>query len=1549
MALIMLGLLNTAYAAATLSPTTQTVTGTVNVALVNSASIVAAGFTGAVTYTISPALSAGLVLNASTGVVSGTPTAAKTLTKYTITATGATAGKVTTVLNITINNPPALTPATQAMSGYAGSALTASKAFTAANFSGALSYTVSPALPGGLTLNATTGAITGTPTAAQALASYTITGTGATSGSATSTVTITVLTPSIASATQTVSGTTGKTLTATSAFVATGLSGTVSYAIAPALPAGLSFSTSNGVISGTPTAISAQASYTVTATGATGGTATAQISLGVVAPPPALTPATQTVSGVMNTAIKATTAFTASNFTGVVSYSINPALSAGLSLNASTGVLSGTPTVDQAATSYTITASDGISSANATVSISIALPPATLTPTSQSVIAQVGMAITPTSAYVGNYFAGVVSYAITPALPGGLTLDPATGIISGTPATLQAATSYSVTALGATSGTASSKVTITVLSPALSPLSQTVSGTVGKAVTASSALVASGFSGTVSYAIAPALPAGLSFSTSNGVISGTPTAVSALASYTVTAKGATGGIATASISLSIAPPPPALTPATQTLSGVMGTAVTATGAFTASNFTGVVSYTISPALSAGLSLNASSGVVSGIPTVAQALTSYTITATDGTGSATATLSITITMPPATLTPALQTVIAQVGIANTPTSAYVANYFAGAVSYSISPALPAGLTLDTTTGIISGTPTTQQLATSYSITAKGATSGTAYSTVAITVLSPAITPATQTLSGTMGKALTASSAFVASGFSGTVSYAIAPAVPAGLTFSTSKGTISGTPTAISALASYTVTATGSTGGIATALISLTIAPPPPAITPANQTLAGVTGSAVKATSAFVASNFAGAVSYTISPALSAGLSLNASTGVISGVPSVVQAVTSYTVTATSGTGTATASISITITPPPTGITPATQTLTAAVGAAITPTTAFTAVSFGGAVTYTVSPALPAGLTINATTGAISGTATTAQAATTYTVTAKGATSGSATATVSISVVLSTLSPASQTVSGTVGISITATSSFVATGFTGTITYTIAPALPAGLSMSSKGVISGKPTAVSALTSYTVTATGATRGSATSLLSIVIVAPPPVVTPATQTLTGVMNTAVKATKTLVATNFTGAVSYTISPALSAGLSLNASTGVISGVPTIDQVLTSYTITATDTLANTATATISITIALPPPSLTPTSQSVIVPVGAAITPTAAYVANYFVGAVSYSIIPALPAGLAMDSTGVISGTPIATQPATTYTVTATGATSGVVTAIVIISVPPAAITPGAQAVSGKINTAIKATKPFTPSYFSGVVSYSIAPALTSGLVLDSTTGIISGTPTTIQLLTAYTITATDGLSGSATALVNITILPDMTPTSQTLKNPVNAPLPASAAITPIGFAGIVAYTISPALPTGLVIDSTTGIISGTPVLPQAATKYTLSASDGISGTATATVSIAITNPPNCMPKTLSDAEEGRRAYMRLNCYSCHGMAGTGGMGPKIVGEGGGVKEVVPNGSDGGMPAFGDYTCASDVVYLSAYLNSLNGKNPPAFKHWWEPAPSQ
>ena len=97
-----------------------------------------------------------------------------------------------------------------------------------------------------------------------------------------------------------------------------------------------------------------------------------------------------------------------------------------------------------------------------------------------------------------------------------------------------------------------------------------------------------------------------------------------------------------------------------------------------------------------------------------------------------------------------------------------------------------------------------------------------------------------------------------------------------------------------------------------------------------------------------------------------------------------------------------------------------------------------------------------------------------------------------------------------------------------------------------------------------------------------------------------------------------------------------------------------------------------------------------------------------------------------------------------------------------------------------------------------------------------------------------------------------------------------------------------------------------------------------------NGGSGGSTGGSKLAVTAPFNCATLASSGnaSDDGRRAYNRLNCISCHGQDGSGGMGPNIKGAGSDVAEAV-NG-EGAMPSFAGFLCPNDVTDLEAYLGS-------------------
>ena len=113
-----------------------------------------------------------------------------------------------------------------------------------------------------------------------------------------------------------------------------------------------------------------------------------QLGTGTASANTQVTPAAQSINGVVGTAITATTAYTVTGISGTKVFVISPTLPAGLSINTATGVVSGTPTASSVASNYTVTVSDGATSATATITIAVS-GTATLSPGTQTVTGRV--------------------------------------------------------------------------------------------------------------------------------------------------------------------------------------------------------------------------------------------------------------------------------------------------------------------------------------------------------------------------------------------------------------------------------------------------------------------------------------------------------------------------------------------------------------------------------------------------------------------------------------------------------------------------------------------------------------------------------------------------------------------------------------------------------------------------------------------------------------------------------------------------------------------------------------------------------------------------------------------------------------------------------------------------------------------------------------------------------------------------------------------------------------------------------------------------------
>lgn len=443
-----------------------------------------------------------------------------------------------------------------------------------------------------------------------------------------------------------------------------------------------------------------------------------------------------------------------------------------------------------------------------------------------------------------------------------------------------------------------------------------------------------------------------------------------------------------------------------------------------------------------------------------------------------------------------------------------------------------------------------------------------STATIT-LSPTSVP-----NGTVGTAY--SQTISASGGTSPYTYAVSSGtLPAGLTLS-SGGVLSGTPTT-AATSTFAITATDSASNTGTQSYTVTINSSV-TITLSPTTLSNAT---VGTSYSQTISASGGTSPYTFAKSagtLPTGLTLS-SGGLLSGTPTTA-ATYSFTVKATdSASHTGTRSYSVTVSPSNTLTLSPTSVPNGTVGTAYTSTTI---TASGGTSPYTFTKSagtLPAGLTLSSG-GVLSGTPTTAA---TYSFTVKATDStGNHIGTRSYSVTVSpsntlTLSPTSLP-NGTVGTAYTSTT-ITTSGGTSPYTYAISSgALPAGLTLSSGGVLSGTPT-TAATYSFTVKATDSTGNHiGTRAYSVTIAAGVTITLSPTTLANGTVGTAYS--QTITASGGTSPYIFSkTSGTLPTGLTLTSG-GVLSGNPSAAGTYT-FNVTATDSASHTGSNSYTVTI--------------------------------------------------------------------------------------------------------------------------------------------------------------------------------------------------------------------------------------------------------------------------------------------------------------------------------------------------------------------------------
>lgn len=504
------------------------------------------------------------------------------------------------------------------------------------------------------------------------------------------------------------------------------------------------------------------------------------------------------------------------------------------------------------------------------------------------------------------------------------------------------------------------------------------------------------------------------------------------------------------------------------------------------------------------------------------------------------------------------------------------------------ALPPGVTLSGA-GALSGTPTSSGTFTFTALVTDSA-SQTDDQALSITVAAPVLTLTPTTLPNPVISTSYTQAVSAADGIAPYTYVVTAGALPPGLSLS-SAGDLTGTPTAAGSFP-FTITATDSTGvtaGTGSQTYTFTIAPPVLTLTPASLSNPVIGQSFTQALST---SGGTAPYAYNVTGTLPPGITLSGAS--LSGAPTSTGSY-SFTVSVTDSTGgtagSASQAYAVTIAAPTITVSPGTLTDVVRGGTAAT---TFTASGGTAPYAFSVTGSLPSGVTLSPA-GELAGTIG-SSGVFNFTVTAQDSTGGG-TYSGSQAITWTVTGPVISLSTLPGGTTYSAYSTTI-TAFGGSSPYsfqTTGGVLPAGLTLSSGGVLSGTPTQPGAYT-FTVRATdsSADGGPYSGDQSYtVVIAAPTVSLPATTLPNGTITVAYNAVLT-PATGGLANYTYTVTGgALPAGLSLS-SAGVISGTPTAGGTFT-FQVTATDSSGApgpyTGVQTYQLTVSSQPPVVVPT----------------------------------------------------------------------------------------------------------------------------------------------------------------------------------------------------------------------------------------------------------------------------------------------------------------------------------------------------------------------
>jgi uncharacterized protein (TIGR03437 family) len=855
---------------------------------------------------------------------------------------------------------------------------------------------------------------------------------------------------------------------------------------------------------------------------------------------------------------------------------------------------------------------------------------------------------------------------------------------------------------------------------------------------------------------------------------------------------------------------------------------------------------------------------------------------------------------------------------------------GSTPYSWSATgLPSGLTLSSV-GVLGGTPAVgSHGAYSVQLTARDSLGGTDSATLPLTIqgLPPLTITSPQSLPTGTEAAVYGPVSFVATGGTGTYTWS-ATGLPSGVTMS-SAGNLAGS-TGNGSHGTYTVVVTvrDSAGNSNSVTLSLTVLASPSLQLTGPSSVPQATEGVIYGPITFSATggnppygwgvfplNVPPTVGATNPAALPSGLSMT-SGGILSGTPAVGSAGT-YSLTVAvydSASHLYTETLTITVLAGTKPLTIAGPTSLPS-GATLNSYNSVTFTATGGSGTYAwTATGLPSGLTLSAS-GVLSGTPWPTTAGS-YTVKVTVTDSNGATASSSVPLTI-VAAPVLSNPTGPPNAQVNqAYSGYTLTSSGGTppYTYTVISGLPSGMTLSTAGVLSGTPAAGSAGTSLIQFRIADSTGLSTiaNLQFVVLAATSPLSITGPASLPSGLELAGYGPITFTASGGAGGNTWSaigLPPALTM-----SSGGVLSGTP-IQGCHGTYNVqaTVTDSSKNTASTKLTLVITAVTLSLGPAS----LPSGAVGATYGPVTLTASGGAAPYtwSVVSGMPNGLALGSTGVLSGTP-ASGSAGTYTLTvavhdANGVSATGNWTLEILS--------GLYVSSPSLLSYATVGVSYGPVMFSaagGFGSYTwSATGLPIGLSM-SFAGVLSGTPAAgSQGNYAMQVAVRDSNNATASASLPLTV---QAAQHITIASPASLPAWDELASYPsqqfAASGGTAPYTWSATgLPAGLTL-SAGGVFNGAPASGSRgiyAVVVTVKDSTGLTGSAS--LSLTIDGPPQISgPASLAAATVGV-SYGPLSFTATSGTAPftwslTGGLPSGMALSGAGVLSGAPAAGSAG-----------------------------------------